>query len=297
MELAELVVRPARGRSAREPVTGVPRLRDGLRPLTAHLQDLGPVDEALAPEGNEILLGVAPALQRRRPLLRSGTVEGALAREEHGAVDETGGDRRHLADRDGDHRLVEERHTLRDLPERDQRLAATQAAEGQHVPVVEALAELVHPAERLQGARRIAGRQGSQRNRDEQQPDLRTVDPRLVHESPGAREPTAAAGGLALEEERQAEPERAARGSGPISRVEPGAIRATPEDLALVVLPGEVRGESGTLEVGGPDAGIPAQRRELGERLAPLLPPTCFPAPNERTARQRARPPFRHRAD
>ena len=74
--------------------------------------------QALPAVGHQVRLRRAPVAQRRRPLLRPAQVEDLLAGLDHGAVDDPGDDRRHLAGGDGDHHLVEQRHALRGPPSR-----------------------------------------------------------------------------------------------------------------------------------------------------------------------------------
>ena len=72
------------------------------------------MDEAAPCEGDQVGLLPAPAVKCQRPLTSAAQLEDLLAREDDGAVDDAGDDRRQVLGRHGHHRLVEERETLRD---------------------------------------------------------------------------------------------------------------------------------------------------------------------------------------
>ena len=95
-----------------EAPAGSTRLLERVRPRPAELQDLGAMDEAAPGEGDHVRLLPAPAVERQRPLTRAAKLEDLLAREDDGAVDEAGDDRRQVLGRHRDHRLVEEREAL-----------------------------------------------------------------------------------------------------------------------------------------------------------------------------------------
>ena len=73
------------------------------------------MDKAVAAERNEVGLRFAPARERGRPLPRATQIEDLLAEGDHLAVDDPREHRRHLARRDGDHDLVQQRHTVGDV--------------------------------------------------------------------------------------------------------------------------------------------------------------------------------------
>ena len=79
------------------------------------------MDETVAPERDEVGLGIAPARERLRPLPRATEIEYRLAQRDHLAVGDPGEHRGHLVCRDGDHDLVEQRHAVGDSALQDQR--------------------------------------------------------------------------------------------------------------------------------------------------------------------------------
>ena len=131
MELGPAVVRLADGRFdgwSRQPGLRTLGLAIGVAPQAVELHDLGPVDEAPTAERDEVGLGVAPGAERSGPFLRTAEVEDLAERLDRGAIDRPDGDRRHLAGRHRQHRLVEESHPASHLAHRDERLAATHPA-------------------------------------------------------------------------------------------------------------------------------------------------------------------------
>ena len=145
-----------------EPFTGSLRLAHGVPPGSLQLHELGAVHETLAAIGNEVRLRCAPLGQRRRPLPRPAQIEDLLAVLEHRAVDDPDADRRHLAGRDGDHDLVEQRHALRGLSRSEQRLPEAQPAERHQLRVAEALADPGGLGRRVRGPPRRRPRTGAE---------------------------------------------------------------------------------------------------------------------------------------
>ena len=99
-----------------EAVARSTRLFERIRPRAVQLQDLGPVHEAAAGEGDHLRLLRPPVRERSRPLARAAHLVHLLAREDHPAVDDPGDDRRELLGGDRDHRLVEQREALLHAP-------------------------------------------------------------------------------------------------------------------------------------------------------------------------------------
>ena len=73
------------------------------------------MDKAVASERNEAGLRITPASERLRPLSRATQIEHRLTQRDHLAVDDPSEHRRHLVCGDGDHGLVQQRHTLGSL--------------------------------------------------------------------------------------------------------------------------------------------------------------------------------------
>jgi len=160
------------------------------------LHDLGAMHQTLTAEGHQLRLRRAPVAQRRRPLLRPAHIEDLLARHDHTAVDDPDDDRSHLAGRDGDHDLVEQRHALRGLAQPGQGLPPAEPRERRQVWVAEAVADLGGLAEGGVGGRGVASGKALKRDRQEQVSLLNTVQMTIVEQPPGPGEPAAAAGGL-----------------------------------------------------------------------------------------------------
>ena len=106
-----------------KPLPGLLRPFESLLPSPVQLQKLGAPYQAVAAIGNQVRLRSAPAFQRRRPLLRTLQVEDLAAALEHAAINSARAQGRNLARRYRNHRLVEQRHTARDLSLADQRAA------------------------------------------------------------------------------------------------------------------------------------------------------------------------------
>ena len=113
LQLGESVQGVAGSRRPREALARSVGLLDGVLPVTVQLHDLGAVHEALTAERHQIGLRVAPTTERSGPLRRPAHIEHRLASIDCSAQDGPGDDRRHLAGRDGDHRLVEQRASPR----------------------------------------------------------------------------------------------------------------------------------------------------------------------------------------
>src|SRR5581483_5969348 len=109
-----------------EPLARPSRLAERVGPGAAKLQNLGAMDEALATVEDQVRLVLAPAAQRRRPLLRAAQVEDLMARLDDRAIQNPGDDGGDLAGGNRDHGLVEQRDTGRHLAQLDQRLSATE---------------------------------------------------------------------------------------------------------------------------------------------------------------------------
>ena len=95
MQLADLVERRADGGMPRfaQVAERVLRGLGGIRPRSVRLQHLRPMHEALAPEGHEVWLLLAPVRQDLGPLRGPTQVEGVDARRDDPAVDDPRRDR------------------------------------------------------------------------------------------------------------------------------------------------------------------------------------------------------------
>jgi hypothetical protein len=146
------------------------------------------MDEAVASEGDEVGLRVAPAGERVRPLPRATEIENRLAQGDHLAVGDPGEDRLHLARGDRDHDLVQQRHSLGDSSLQDQRVSAPEPREHRRIGIRRALGDLP----RFDEARVSASVPLEQaRQRREHQPPgvLNALAAGLLHEPLTARDP------------------------------------------------------------------------------------------------------------
>ena len=121
-----------------EPSRGALGLGQRVVPGALLLQHLRTVQQAVAREGDQRGLAVAPRLEGVRPRVRAPQLAQLLAAGEHAAVEEARDDGRELAVDDGDHRLVDAGEPLRHAALADQREALLVRGEGEQVGVAEA---------------------------------------------------------------------------------------------------------------------------------------------------------------
>ena len=182
MELGLLVERFAhRGfrRRPREPLLRPSRLVDGLGPRAVESLQLGPVHEAPAAERNEIGLRVAPRRERLRPLLGTTQVEDLLEGIDRGAVHDPDDDRRDLAGRDRQHRLIEQRDAARHLRHVDERLSTAHPGQRREIGVAEALGDRGRAVEGVECGNRVSCVELTQALRHEEDSRPRRSRPRF----------------------------------------------------------------------------------------------------------------------
>ena len=242
--------------------------------------------QALTTEGDQVRLRHTPVGQRRRPLLRAAHIKDPLARHDHTAVDDPDHNRRHLAGRDGDHDLVQQRHALRDLAQPGQGLTPAELSERHQVPVAEALADLLSLAEAGVRGRGVAHGKALEGGRHEQIPLLHTVQVSFVQQATGPGDPAATAGRLAPAEEAEGQPERAPDRSLHAAPAQPLVMGARPGIGAVVVPPDQVRRRGQPLQVLDLQRGFPVGGRQLRERIRPCPAPERLPAPIQRIGRR-----------
>jgi hypothetical protein len=175
------------------------------------LQDLRPVDQALAGEGGHLRLLVAPGGQRGGPLMGAPPLQDLLAGIDHRAVQVAGEHRRQLPGHDRHHRLVQQPQALVD-PARPYHGPALEAErERDQVGIGEPPADGDRPPRRPPRARVVTAHHLPQRLRDQQ---VATLGARLLvlQQSVGPGQPATRLGELALVDQVEAEPERAPRG-------------------------------------------------------------------------------------
>ena len=275
VELALLVEgRPEGGGGRRfgETDVGLLGLGAGRIPVAAQLQEVGPVQEALAAERDDVRVGVAPARERRGPLLRPAHIEDAPALLDRRAVDDADDDRRHLALGHGDHRLVDERQSLVEPAELDERTAPAEQAHRGEIGVVEPRRDLREGAEPLQPTGRIARLDHPDGLGHEEVAGRDAVDPRLLDDRGRPCHPATASCRFALVEERVAEPEGEVRRAARITLGHRLSMGPSHDLLRLHRAAQELGGDPEVLEIlerHGRIVDEPVQRRvHLGPRRA-----------------------------
>ena len=225
------------------------------------------MDEAAAGERDEVLLLLAPARERDRPLLRAAQLVDLLAALDDGAVDEAGRDRRQLAGRHGDHRLVEQREAGLDVAAADAHDALLVHRDREQVGVSEAL-----PG--LRGRGELALVAALERC---QQRQVAALDAVSVAQQPlRAGEPAARLGGVAAQRQEQPDPERAADGRLDRAGLHVRAVRPFQLDQVLGLVAEHVGGQGEQLEVLGAEI---SGRRQRGMGLLPRPSGARLPSP------------------
>src|SRR5262249_53537840 len=120
---------------------GTPGLLDRFLPGAVQLHDLGAMNQAIAAEGDELRLRLAPCGECISPF--AGAVEGvdALARTDDAAIDKSGEDGRDLAGSGRQHRLVEKGEPAGHVAQPDQGKALDIAREDREVLFAEAVTD------------------------------------------------------------------------------------------------------------------------------------------------------------
>ena len=119
-----------------------PRVLCRILPFPAQLHDLGAIEQALSAVAHQAGLTCAPFFERHRPLVRTSQIERLLARLEDDAIDVAREDRRHIACDHRDHRFVEQRDSLRDVSESNQRAPAPGARKRCQTAIAEPASDL-----------------------------------------------------------------------------------------------------------------------------------------------------------
>ena len=277
MQLALQVVR-LRGRRRvvrqRGALPRAPRLVQRVAPRAVQLHELRAVQAARAGEAHHVRLLLAPAGQRRGPLLRAPRLVRHAAAHDHAAVDEAVDDRRQLARGDRDHRLVEQREPFGDPPALDQQDADVLRRQREQVRVAGALAERDRLGPQRDRRVRVARRHLHHAGQL-QVAALDALRRLALDEPPGAGDPAGRAGPLPADVQVDGDPERAARGAQPVAVAQMVMVGPLQPVDVLVVAPEHVRGRGQPLEV------LWGQRLGGGEGrvgLAPCAPRVGRPA-------------------
>ena len=155
----------------------------GVGPGAVEHQQLGTVQQAVAPVQDKAALGVAPPRERVGPLLAAANVEQLVAGVDHRAVRVSDCHRRDFAGLDRHHGLVEQRQAFGDLAEVDQAPALAHPREREQLPVAEPLADLGGPPERGVRRRDVAvGEDAAHPGRVLKEPALDAVEVGVVQQ-------------------------------------------------------------------------------------------------------------------
>ena len=228
VQLTQPVVRLACGGVTAEQGARVVGLLDSIGPLAAELHQVGPVHQADAPVRNQSRLGVAPPVQRRRPLASPAQIEDRLALGNDRAVHDAAGSRRHLPRGDREHGFVEPEHRLADPARRRQHLALAQSADRDEVRLVESSTELGDLGSGGKGNLELTGVQLHQEGRDQQEAPFGIRAFVDAGESiAAAREPGGGLHFLSTQEQADAEPRGPPRRPPRLSLSDPGAETAS----------------------------------------------------------------------
>ena len=254
VNLAAQIARPSRRRTVHrllEAPASAPRLLERVEPVAVQAHQLGAVDEAPAGERPEIGLSFAPARQRRRPLLRAAQLVDVLAREDDAAVDDAAGDRRNLAHRDGNHRLIQQSKAFAQLAVPHEEFPLHMCGERREICVSEAMADLHCSCSRGDRAFEVAAGLVLERHRDQHVPLLGALAPFAFDQPLCAAEPPGGRPDLTAEHEVRADPEGTTRRTQRVTAA--GMPLVGPlEDLHPFVLVAEhVRGRRQKLEILG----------------------------------------------
>jgi hypothetical protein len=246
-QLGDAVVRPA-GQGSGQPRAGPLGLFGGVRPVPAHLHDLGPVHHAPAPERDEAGLLVDPCAERLRPFLSAAQVEALHAQPDRRAVRHARHLRHRAAGGDVQQRLVDGRRRLARPVEHGQAGTPADAAEDEQVDLTPGAGDLGHPLEHRQRGRRLTGPHGADRVR-RQPPGFEPTVRIVAHQAADARVPTSGLGHLAAILKVKTQPAGAEHRLLDPALVEVELVRALTQSDDLVVVTEQEGGHRQLLEL------------------------------------------------
>ena len=183
-----------------------------VRPGSAQAQDLGPVDQALAGEGDQAGLAVAPGGQRLGPLAGPAQLRHLVADLDHPAVDGARDRGRELAGHGRHHGLVEHGQASGDLAPGHRGRPLEELAEGHQVGLAGLAPDPGRPGRRRLGGGVVPGPELLHGRREQQVTLLGAVRRLLLEQPPGPGQPASPLGQLAPVEQQEAQPEGAAGG-------------------------------------------------------------------------------------
>lgn len=221
--------------------------------------------QAGAAETDQLGLFGAPSPQGGRPFARAAQIMDLLTRFDHAAVDQAGKQRRQFASRYRNHRLVEERETLRGSPLSQQNTALQVPCTGHQIRVRKALANLDRAARRSVGRFKVAG---SKMLFDvgQHQVTLFGTIVWLAFEQPmRPPKPAGRLSHLPAKDKAQAKPEGATGGAMTLASVEICTMGSLQHPQVLLVAPGQIGRHRQPFEI------VHCERsRFIGEREKPI---------------------------
>ena len=196
-------------------------------------------------------------------------VERPVGRDDAGAIQDAGRDRRHLAGDRRDHRLVEPAATVLVVTVLDQRLALAQEAQRREFGVGKAQADGVDLGTHRVRGQRVARVERVVGTDDPQVAALDAIEAVLVEEPLRACQPAVALGPLAREHQGRAEPEPAAGRPLDVATVDVLVEGPRPGGPSIEVPAGQVGRRGEPLEVLGFERGLGVRGRQARDRLPP----------------------------
>jgi hypothetical protein len=251
-----------------------------LRPGPVQVQDLGPVNQALAGEGDQVRLLVAPGRQRGSPFVGAAPLQDLLAGIDHRAVHRPGDGGRQLAGHDRHHRLVQQHQALTH-PGRSHRGAALDAQrERDQVTIGNAPADRDGTGRCLARAHRITGHRLPQGDRQQEIAVLGALL-LVLQEAVGAGEPATGLRQLPLVDQVKGQPESAPRGPPPIAALGVELLGALQRPQAVLDLAEEIGGGRQQLQILPCQGGRSVGQRQRGIGLGPRPPPSSLAPPHQ----------------
>ena len=190
MDLTDAVERRTSRRPGRQHITRILRVPCGIIPFPAQLHDFGAIQQALTAVAHQVGLSGTPFAERHGPLVRATQIEGLLTGLEDDAIDVTRENRRHVACNHRDHRFVEQRNTLRDVVQSNQRAPASGARERRQITIAKPAGDLGCLRECGVACRGIALHDALDGGRNQQIPANDAVEVRVVENAFSSREPS-----------------------------------------------------------------------------------------------------------
>ena len=252
-QLSELVVGHSdrRSRGIGEPVCGGLGVGQRGSDVAVHLEDLGPVHQALATIGHELGLGIAPSIEGPRPLTRPLDIECPLASIDHRTVDDAGHDRRDVAASHGQHHLIKTTGTGVDVARRPPRLTDAEACHRSEIGIVEPPGDRQRLFKMPACVFSLAAAEAHQPGRNSQIAGSNAVEGTFVDQPVSGGDPSSTVGRLSSLKQAERRPEGAHHRKVGIVRRDVGIERTGPGIGAFLVPTGEIRRSRPTIKVTG----------------------------------------------